>query len=121
MSASGLLADVPILFFMLSSLVLMYLALTRGQGSPMVLSGLMAGLAGWTKNEGLLFILAAVLGLSLTRYKDMRRSLFLFAAGLALPLAVILYFKGIAPPGDLLGAGNSACHNSPTPVDTGYS
>ena len=108
LSASGLLADVPIQFFILASLVLMFLALTRGQGPLMALSGLMAGLAGWTKNEGLLFILAAVLGLALTRYKDMRRSLVLFISGLVLPLAVILTFKGMAPPGDLLAAGSSA-------------
>ena len=113
LSASGLLADVPIQFFILASLVLMFLALTRGQGPLMALSGLMAGLAGWTKNEGLLFMLAAVLGLALTRYKDMRRSLVLFISGLVLPLAVILTFKGMAPPGDLLAAGSSAAHVPP--------
>lgn len=107
LSASGLLADVPIMYYLTASLVLMFLALTREPGALMVLSGFMAGLAAWTKNEGLLFLLAAVLGLTLTRYADLRRSLVRFALGAALPLAAVLIFKSLAPPNDMLGAGAS--------------
>jgi hypothetical protein len=66
------------------------------------ISGFMAGLAGWTKNEGLLFIAVsvAILFLVFTRTKSLRSFIY-FGLGLAFPVLVILYFKSITPAGDL--------------------
>jgi hypothetical protein len=65
------------------------------------LAGFMAGCAGWTKNEGLLFILAISFALLIPAFGKPRltlRRFGAFATGLALPLAVIAFFKfTIAP------------------------
>ena len=52
-------ADVPLAFFILSAVLLLVLydASERPQRGLLVLSGLAAGLAAWTKNEGLLLLL----------------------------------------------------------------
>ena len=74
------------------------------------LAGLTAGFAAWTKNEGMLFVLAAVAGLAATTLirrglRDSARTLGLFAIGLLPVLLVILYFKAhYAPPNDLFGS-----------------
>lgn len=108
LTASGLLADAPIMYFISASTILIYLALTRGEGKLMILAGFMAGLAAWTKNEGLLFLLTGALGLGLTRFADLRGSLLNFALGATFPLAVVLFLKSLAPPGDLFSANNLA-------------
>jgi hypothetical protein len=59
-------------------------------------AGFFAGCAGWTKNEGLLFIVAAAAALSLPVFRERRntlRRLAFFGAGLAVPLLVIITFK----------------------------
>jgi len=68
----------------------------------LVISGFMAGLAGWTKNEGLLFIAISifVLFIKFLREKSLRQFSY-YLLGLAFPALVILYFKSIAPAGDL--------------------
>jgi hypothetical protein len=66
------------------------------------ISGFMAGLAGWTKNEGMLFITVSVVILFFVfvRTKSLRSFIY-FGLGLAFPVLVILYFKSITPAGDL--------------------
>ena len=51
-------ADVPLAFFILASVLLLALDDAAEQSSPglVLLAGLCAGLAAWTKNEGLLFL-----------------------------------------------------------------
>jgi hypothetical protein len=53
-------ADVPLAFFILSAVLLLaiYDASERSHWGLLALSGLAAGLAAWTKNEGLLFMFA---------------------------------------------------------------
>jgi hypothetical protein len=53
-------ADVPLAYFMLSAVVLwiLYDGAERPHGGFLLLSGAMAGMAAWTKNEGLLFLIA---------------------------------------------------------------
>jgi hypothetical protein len=60
-------ADVPLSFFFLSAVVLLCLFDVKpaatpalGRSGQLVLAGLAAGLAAWTKNEGLLFLVAIV-------------------------------------------------------------
>ncbi len=55
---SAQVADVPLSFYMLAAVALFALHDAAGGASRrwVVLAGMMAGLAGWTKNEGLLFL-----------------------------------------------------------------
>lgn len=93
-------ADVPLGFFMLSTLVLLCLheSVAEEGGSMLALAGASAGLAAWTKNEGVLFLVCLLLGhLSLApdrrNLRPQVRQLLPFVAGLAPVLLVLAYFK----------------------------
>lgn len=96
-------ADLPLAFFMIAALAL----LCFEDRNSTVLAGAMAGFAAWTKNEGLLFVVALVLARCITRLRHrgaakLAGELKWFAAGLVPVLAVVALFKfGYAPPGDL--------------------
>src|SRR5262249_1932594 len=51
-------ADVPLSFFILSTIALICLYEEQSDKRMLMLAGFTAGCAGWTKNEGLLFIAA---------------------------------------------------------------
>jgi hypothetical protein len=96
--ASAQYADVPLSFYFLASiaLVCLYAQSAHRERSIMVLAGFMAGCAGWTKNEGLLWIVAlsgALLLPVVFRREEISERFLPFAAGLLIPLAVILTFK----------------------------
>ena len=101
-------ADVPLSLYILSTVALMCLHSKRAPGrlGLLVLAGFMAGCAGWTKNEGLLFIVATATALLLPVVVRPWQTLGRFAAffaGLLAPLAVILWFKlAVAPQNDLM-------------------
>jgi hypothetical protein len=101
-------ADVPLSLYFLSTIALLCLYSERASGERglLVLAGFMAGCAGWTKNEGLIFIFAlciAMLAPVLVGRAAALRRFSAFALGLLLPLAVILFFKvTIAPPSELM-------------------
>lgn len=112
-------ADVPLSFFILATLVCLHFGFLCEPAShsrrPMwMLSGVAAGFAGWTKNEGLLFLAALLIALSVFSFKNAsnplertlirRRDVVISCLGGALPiLAVIAWFKhSLATPGDLL-------------------
>ncbi len=103
-------ADIPLGFFFLATLALLALA---GQWSDdrhrlVPLAGALAGLSAWTKNEGLLFVLAVLVGhgLVVARGEGWRRALRdarAFAFGLAPVLVLLACFKlWLAPPNDLM-------------------
>jgi hypothetical protein len=100
-------ADVPLSLYFLSGIALLCLYSERG-GEPglLVLSGFMAGCAGWTKNEGSLFVLALVVSLLapvVVRPSQTLRRLGLFTAGLVLPLvAIVLYKLTVSVPNEYL-------------------
>ena len=102
-------ADTPLGFFLLASLVLLALH-DRAPGGRglLVLAGLMAGFAAWTKNEGLLMLLSVAAGrlVALAASRCLRtypRQLIYFSAGAVPVLLVVLYFKAaIAPANDLV-------------------
>ena len=108
-SGSGQTADVPLAFYLLASNVLLYLAVRQDDKILLALSGLMLGLAGWTKNEGLLAVAIGVGVLLIFSIKQ--KSLKQFAyylIGLAFPVLVIACFKlFLAPPGDLFAGSLS--------------
>jgi len=103
-------ADAPLAFFFLLTAVLLSLADTPGSDARRALfvAGMSAGFAAWTKNEGLLFVVAVLVarmvateGLPIAA--RLARALPL-AAGLAAVLVVSLAFKiGLAPVNDLVG------------------
>jgi hypothetical protein len=79
-----------------------------------VLAGLMAGFAAWTRNEGLVFLAALIVAraIALLRFPDRTsplRSLVPLLAGLAAPLAIVIYFKArVGGPDDAFSVGRSA-------------
>jgi len=93
-------ADVTLSFFVLAAVVLLVwkdLFEKKHAGLP-ILAGLCAGLAVWTKNEGLLFLVCVVLiRFSLIAFyfglKDALRELKYFGLGLAPVLLILIYFK----------------------------
>jgi hypothetical protein len=100
-------ADVPLAFFILATAVLIYLFMIHRKPGLIVLSGLTAGLAAWTKNEGSVFVMATAIALFAAYFREKPwRMLSLFAMGLVGPLAIVLYFKlFLAPPSDVLSNG----------------
>lgn len=99
------LADVPLGFFYLAAFVLFLLSdAAGGVRRVAVVAGIALGCAAWTKDEGMLFALFAILALTawqmLSRPGARLRTLALFAAGAVLPLSVSIYFKiFLAPKG----------------------
>jgi hypothetical protein len=93
-------ADIPLSFFFLGTLALIAIHCESVPESRdrrlLALAGFLAGCAGWTKNEGILFLIAVAIALlspvlhygsdALTRLKA-------FGSGAALPVLVILAFK----------------------------
>jgi hypothetical protein len=104
-------ADVPLAFFMLAAVLLLVLydASTRRCRGLLVLSGLAAGLAAWTKNEGLLFlvVLPVVRAAVVCRRNGMKQALIELAywiAGACPAIAVIALQKiDLVGENDLVG------------------
>lgn len=93
-------ADVPLTFYMTACILALVSALRSGQNKLLFLSGLMGGLAAWTKNEGLFFLIEAalLLGIYLTlqyrgNARDVWKPLAWFTAGTLLPLFAIFILK----------------------------
>ncbi len=107
-------ADVPLSLYFLSAIALLCLYSDRASGHPglLILAGFMAGCASWTKNEGMLFVLAfslMLLASGLTSPWMALRRFAAFGIGLFLPFAVMVYFKmAIAPPSELITNLHSA-------------
>lgn len=105
-TGTTLIADVPLAYYILASAILMYL-FTLGNEYPLLgLSGFMAGLCGWTKNEGLIFIAVSAFALMIASRSNFTKKLLYYLAGLFIPLTVIGYFKLLAPPNDLMATSD---------------
>jgi 4-amino-4-deoxy-L-arabinose transferase-like glycosyltransferase len=112
-------ADIPLSFFFLATLATLCVGdrLWPDRKGPWFLSGLAAGFAVWTKNEGFLFLaalilsLVAVLGRKRTRKGRSGQGL-AFAGGLlvVLPLALFVKFR-LAPPDIMLGWNAARVHD----------
>ncbi|MBI3161787.1 MAG: glycosyltransferase family 39 protein, partial [Chloroflexi bacterium] len=119
-------ADLPLAFFMLATVVFIFLHHEEKRPILLAFAGLSAGLAAWTKNEGLLFFLVSGLALAASfiritdfslQFHEQARTkvrtpnqIFLailpFLAGAILPLTVALYFKlALAPASEFLSGG----------------
>ncbi len=94
-------ADIPIGFFFLATIVLLNLHDRReGPGHGfLILAGITAGLAAWTKNEGNLFIIAilasrfVVIARQRPQWKPYVRQALFFAAGVVPILLAVIYLK----------------------------
>jgi hypothetical protein len=96
-------ADVPLAFFMTACGLTLVSALRLNAPGLFMISGLMGGLAAWTKNEGILFVvwIYLLLGAALWRHpgKNMKaplRTLGIFALGTLGPLLAVGTLKYLA-------------------------
>jgi 4-amino-4-deoxy-L-arabinose transferase-like glycosyltransferase len=98
-------ADIPLSFFILSSMALLFLYNQEVSPAFISLSGLAAGFAAWTKNEGLLFLITGGIAWSLLLYSRKQTGrLKWYFLGLFLPTLVVLAFNFfLAPPNDIIG------------------
>lgn len=112
-------ADIPLGFFFLATLALLALLEAWPDNRPRILAlaGVTAGLSTWTKNEGLLFVLAVLVGYGLVvvRARGWQAGLVdarAFVIGLAPVFAILVCFKvWLAPANDLMsdqGLGQAA-------------
>lgn len=100
-------ADIPLSYFFLASLILLILALQENSKGLLFLSGLMAGLSAWTKNEGFSFVLVvAVFCLFFYLPGQRWQGFFSLLGGMALPLLTSLLFKTFLPSQNDLLAGS---------------
>jgi len=102
------LADIPTAFFLAASLAFVLVALRSDElnASGLVIAGLLAGAAAWTKNEGLLFSVAILMSAALSGKNRGGRGMLdralPFAGGLAVPLLLIFAVKlGVGGANDL--------------------
>ncbi len=87
-------ADVPLAFYMLASIVFMFFNYHEKRPILMGFAGFAAGLAAWTKNEGIFFLFASSgIMVAAALWKRSFQDLFLYFTGLLLPLALLFYFK----------------------------
>lgn len=97
-------ADLPVAFYIAGALALLFFDDVKAT----ILAGAMAGFAAWTKNEGLLFVIALIAARVIARLRfggaaRLGRELAWMAAGMAPALLVLAFFKlHYAPPEGLL-------------------
>lgn len=109
------LADIPLSFFIVGAIVVLFLHDRREKprASAIAMAGLLAGLAAWTKNDGILFCaLLLTVRPVITCFSEGPRGAageFLrLAAGAAPALLVLLFFKtAVAPGSDLIAGQNT--------------
>jgi hypothetical protein len=111
-------ADVPLSFFFLAVMVLLGLDRDyRGDRAPfgshglLALAGIAAGFAVWTKNEGMLFLLATVVAQLLVEARQRTRFLLIFLPAIAPFLLLIGWFKhSVAFPNELFSGHSGMLH-----------
>ena len=87
-------ADIPLTYFFLASASLFVVAGSENNRNLFFLSGIMAGFAGWTKNEGIPFLLLMVLFTAIAfGLRQFRVYIFSLLSGMAFPLLIIFLFK----------------------------
>ena len=87
-------ADIPLTYFFLASASLFVLASHENNRNLLFLSGAMAGLSAWTKNEGIPFVMLMIIcTIFVFSIGQTRASLASLLGGLAFPLLIIVLFK----------------------------
>jgi hypothetical protein len=89
-------ADIPLTYFFLAAASLLVLAVNENNRSLFFLSGMMAGLSAWTKNEGIPFIaLLLVFAVFVFGLRQARLHILSLLAGMAFPVLTIFVFKSL--------------------------
>lgn len=97
--SAALYGDVPLSFYILATLALLCLQDRHPENLRFtVLAGWMAGFAAWTRNEGIIFVVAVIIARAVSLARSGQRAslvpqLVRLAAGLAAPLAIVISFK----------------------------
>ncbi|MHB9097114.1 MAG: hypothetical protein ACYC5X_04745 [Syntrophales bacterium] len=103
-------ADIPLAFFILATIVMLFLPARSpaNPAGPLILAGLAAGLCAWTKNEGLLFVPVVmgclfIPGAVRGGWRGALQRSAWFLTGALPVLLIVIYFKlRLAPASDLL-------------------
>ena len=106
-NGSGQLADVPLAVFILATVIIFSLYNQYQQTKLLILAGITAALAAWTKNEGLVFLICSFGGLFVLCYqnKHIWQAVTYYFVGIVTPLTILLYFKfQLAPANDLFNS-----------------
>jgi hypothetical protein len=101
-------ADTLLSLFILLAIIAAHQSENKNSSKRLFLTGIIAGFAGWIKNEGLAFTLLFSIGM-LWQYRRSLKSLWPYIEGLILPLTIIIIFKTCyAPSNDIInGQGHS--------------
>ena len=87
-------ADIPLTYFFLAAASLLVIACKENNPGLSFLSGLMAGLSAWTKNEGIPFVILIILcTVFVLGIRQAQTNLLSLLAGMAFPILVIILFK----------------------------
>lgn len=87
-------ADIPLTYFFLATASLLVIGRNENNRGFVFLSGLMAGLSAWTKNEGIPFVIFMILcTIFVFQIRQARMNLLVLLAGMAFPIIVIILFK----------------------------
>ncbi len=107
-------ADVPLTFFMTAAGVLLVMAFQAQDRALFFASGWMAGMAAWTKNEGLFFIPEILMAGLLAGWRgkktgsERKKEILSFIQGMALPcLAVLILKLFLGKTGDYAGSSRT--------------
>jgi hypothetical protein len=103
---SGQTADIPLAAYVFAAIVLLVIATWEKRWQFITLAGLMAGCGGWTKNEGLMFLMIITISFAAISIRGSWRNgikqMIPWVAGLIIPLMTILFFKSkYAPPSEM--------------------
>ncbi len=100
-------ADMPLALYLHSSIVFIFFYHREKRPVFMGLAALMTGLAAWTKNEGVLFLLASAGVLFIVAlWKRSFGGFLAYFAGMLLPLILIMHFKTqVAPSSEFAEGG----------------
>lgn len=103
-------ADIPLAFYVLTTCVIVGRATEAGGRSGWwAVAGIAAGLAAWTKNEGLAFtaivlVICAAWGYRSRRWRGLAAIASLFAGAAPILAALVVFKLFLAPPNDLIAA-----------------
>jgi hypothetical protein len=102
-------ADVPLAFYILASTAFLFFYFRERRPVLIIFAGFAAGLAAWTKNEGILFLcVSAGIMFIASFWKRSFQELIFYFIGLLLPLILLLYFKlQLTRPNEFLSGENT--------------